>query len=663
MGKKLTKDEISAVIAKAISNSEHFTDSKLASERSNVLSYYRGEAPKPLHKGDSKYVSRDVFDSVDSMRSTVLEAYSASNRIVYFRPERGETVDDAKQATEFTQQVFFRDNAGEDLLYSTCTDALLGRIGVLKVFYDEETLEDDFEFEALTPEELTAAVSQHDSYEFVETEITPEGLYSGTYRVFTHKKGIKVIAIPPEDFLIASGAETIQTARFVCHRSLKTRSWFVETYGETVAEKMRYGASSDHLFDYEKSQRMYSIGSGLMDDGHDPATAEAAFYECYIRADLEGGGKARLWKVSYAGGEVLDKERVSVVPFAAYVPLPIPHTYIGDNFAAAVIPVQNARTVLIRQIINHSLMTNNPRQQVLNGTLANPAELLDNRLGGIVNVRRLDGIAAIPQAPLNPYVFSLIQMIDEDKEEVTGISKLSQGLNKDAISSQNAEGMVEQLISASQQRTKTIARRFGVFMKDLFFLIYNTAVDHMDQQTVVELSGVEAEVNPAHWKHRSAASIELTLGYGEREREAQKWQGIDAMFSQDPMLAPQYTYDRRYQVIRRGLEQIGVEDLETFLTPPEEVQPPEPDPMQELQMEMLKTQIEYAKAQATAMTAKAETDRMKAETDRMRIQSDTATRRFDSDTKRQKVENDFWVDQEELRLAEAADTQKAFYNP
>jgi len=597
------------------------------------------------------------------MRSTVLESFSASTRIVRFQPERGESVDDAKQATDYCRHVFFKDNPGEDIMYGALSDGLKARIAVAKVYYDEDETEEDYEFEALTAEELTLQVEQHPNYEFTETEITPEGLYSGTFTVKTTNRKIKVELIQPEDFLIDASAASVCTAKFVAHRTLKTRSWFVKHYGEAKAEEIQYQASDSHLFEYEKYQRLEPLGFDPSYSANDESTQEATLYECYVLMDADGSGKARLWKIDYAGGQVLSKERVSRAPFATFVPLPIPHTFIGENFAHSVIPVQNARTVLIRQIINHSLITNNPRQQVLNGTLANPAELLDNRLGGIVNVRRMDGIAPIPQAPLNPFIFNLIQMIDEDKEEVTGISKLSQGLNKDAISTQNAQGMVEQLISASQQRTKTVARRFGLFMRDLFLLIYNTAVDHIDDEVRFEVSGVEAEVNPTLWRNRTAASVELTLGYGEQEAEVMKFQTLDMQYSQDPQIAPLYGLDKRYEMQRRILELRGVEDIDSILTHPSELPPPQPDPMAELQMAQLQAQVEYTKAQAQAMVAKAETDRLKAETDRMRVMNDMQVRQAGVAIDSAKLEHDVWVDEQEIALAAKASEQRAVYNP
>lgn len=663
MARKLEDDDLTVILNKALANSEHLTDSRLSREREEVRDYYSGELPKPLHRGDSKYVSRDVFDAVDSMRSTILESFSANTRIVTFRPELGETTDDAKQATEYTRHAFFKDNPGEDILYEVLTDGLMCRMGVVKVFYDGSETTEEYEFENLTEDELTIEVGQHDNYEFVELSMEG-GLYSGIYSVLKTCKKVVVETIQPEDFLISNSARSICEAKYVIHRATKTRSWLVKRYGEEKVEKINFTATDPHVFDYEKQGRFQSLDMFQSAyDSYDESVEEAVLYEFYIKLDMDGTGVAKLWKVDFCGGEVLAKEQVSRAPFASFVPLPIPHTFIGDNFAKSVIPVQNARTVLIRQIINHSLITNNPRQMVLNGTLANPTELVENRLGGIVNVRRMDGIAPIPQAPLNPFIFNLIQMIDEDKEETTGISKLSQGMNKDAISTQNAQGMVEQLISASQQRTKIIARRFGLFLRELWHLIYHTAVDHIDEETFIEVTGSYVPVVPAQWKQRTAANVELTLGYGEQEREAMKWIEIDAAMSQDPELKQLYSLENRYEVVRRAMEFRGIEDIDAILKHPSQLEPPPPNPAQEMQLKQLEAQIAYTQAQTQAMLSKAETDKIKAETERMKVMAAAQAANNKLQLEAVRVENELWVDQREIELAAKAPEQAAVYNP
>lgn len=660
---KPSQEELEAALARAIANAESITDGSLSTEREEVLRYYRGELPKPLHRGDSKYVSRDVFDTVDSMRATVLEAFSSGNRIVFFRPERGETAAQAKQASEYCRHVFFKENDGQTIMYEALTDGLMSRFSVTKVYFEEDDREDEYEFEDLTAEELGVQLEQQEGYEFTSAAVSKEGLYSGSYVIRQKRKRIVCEVIQPEDLLVASGSTNLCDARYVIHRTVRTRSWLVKTYGEAKVKDVKFN-DAGNTFNYEKQARFGSIGDALgQDSGNDRATEETTFYEIYIRMDADGSGRARLWKFDYVDGTILEQEQIARLPFASFVPLPIPHTYYGENYAQGVIPVQNARTVLIRQIINHSLVTNNPRMQVMKGTLAKPTELLDNRLGGIVNVNRLDGLMPIMQQPLNPYVFNLISMIDEDKEETSGISKLSQGLNKDAISTQNSQGMVEQLISASQQRTKIVSRRFGKYLCDLWLLIYTTALDHIDEAEYVEATGSYVDVTPSLWLERSAASVELTLGYAEEMAESQKWMELDAGLSQDPELKQLYPLEKRYEVLTRAAEKRGIEDFSALLLKPEEVQPPPPDPMAEVELKIKTAQAEYTMSQAEAMRTKAQTDLLNAQANMMKAKAALLAAESKATIETGRLELDTHVDMAELELARKAPEQTAVYNP
>ncbi|MDQ2066743.1 hypothetical protein Q9295_10170 [Xinfangfangia sp. CPCC 101601] len=658
-------EKIVTILQKAISDSEHITDGRLSRERQEVERYYRGELPAPLHAGDSKYVSRDVFDAVDSMRSTVLEAFLAHSRIVNFSPEKGETVDDAKQATDYCRHVLFKENDGEQLLYDVLTDGLMKRFSIVKVFGEELTDDHTYEFEALTEDELTAAVADYPSYEFNEAEVTPEGLFSGSFIVTNRKRRVVCEVVQPEDILISSRTTKLCDAKYLIHRMTKSKSELLKAgLDKSKVEELTFSASFDIDKNYEKQSRFEVVDDMFSNnDAYQGAVEEVTVYEAYIDLDMEGEGKTQLWKITMSQDVVLHKEQVKRKPFAVFVPLPVPHTFFGENFGKAVIPVQNARTVLIRQIINHALITNNPRQMVMTGTVANASELVENRIGGIVNVRRMDGIAPIPQGQLNPYVFSLISMIDEDKEEVTGISKLSQGMNKDAISTQNSQGMVEQLISQSQQRQKIVARRFGKFVRELFGLIYDTVIDFVEEAEYLDVTGNYVPVKPADWIERSAASIELSLGYGDQQREAMKWTEIDQYFRTDPQLAPAYDYTKRYEVLRRGLELRGVEDIESFLTPPDKLPPAQPSPAEQLQMEQMKSQIEYQKAQAQAMIMKGESDRMLAQAALIKAQADASHKQADSVIEAKRVENEIHIGREELRIAETVPDKKATFAP
>ena len=65
------------------------------------MEYYQGKQPKPAHDGNSKYVSQDVYNAVNSMQAALLETFSAGNRIVRFAPQGPEDVETAKVCSAY----------------------------------------------------------------------------------------------------------------------------------------------------------------------------------------------------------------------------------------------------------------------------------------------------------------------------------------------------------------------------------------------------------------------------------------------------------------------------------------------------------------------------------------------------------------------------------
>jgi hypothetical protein len=271
----------------------------------------------------------------------------------------------------------------------------------------------------------------------------------------------------------------------------------------------------------------------------------------------------------------------------------------------------------MRGILDHTVITNNPRYQVVKGALVNPREMLENRVGGLVNVTRPDGIMPLQQSSLNPFVFQTIQLLDEDKEDTTGVSKLSQGLNKDAVSKQNSQAMVEQLVGLSQQRQKIIARNFAnQFMVPLYLEVYRLVIENEDQAKVIEVAGNYVEVEPAKWDQRTDVTVALKLGYGEKKQEAAQLMGLHQFLSQDPGAQPFYDMPQKYAVISDYMKLVGMKDSK-YLKPIQEVQPPQPPPDFVAELEKLKAETEAIKANTQMEVMKTQFDQKMEE---MRLQ-------------------------------------------
>lgn len=658
--KKMSDQEILVAIEKGVKESVGFHDSKLSRERQDVLEFFHGERPKPQHAGNSKYVSMDVYDAVESSKAVLLETFAAGNQIIDFTPQGPEDVVPARVATLYTDYVIHRQNNGYQIFSDIITDGLLARVGVAKVYWDKRETRTEEEFESLTTDEFDVLLGEPD-VEIDDYEVDENGFVSGSVYRVKDTSQVCIETIPPEEFLISNRAKSIADAAFVGHRVEKTKSELIEDgYDKKIVQKLY--DSEESLYQEEKDARFSEMDDdnvGVDDDFQDQ-TKKVTVYEVYITLDVEGTGVAKLYKIIKAGNYILDREEVDRKPFVPFVPLPIPHSFYGSNFAKKIIPIQNARTVLMRGILDHTVITNNPRYQVVKGALVNPRELLDNRIGGVVNVTRPDGIAPLLQASLNPFVFQTIQLLDEDKEDTTGISKLSQGLNKDAVSKQNSSAMVEQLVGLSQQRQKIIARNFANhFLIPLYLEVYRLVIENEDKQKVVELAGEWMEITPIRWSERLDVQVALKLGYGEQENEAKKYIALHQMLTADPGIQPMYGIEQRYNMLRSFLENSGVKNVNDFLIPPQDIPPPEPDPMQVAAMEMQQKQLELQERQVMVAEAKAANDakmdqmaqdmeRMKTMIDLMVKQREIERKEFDSRTRAE-------ISMEELDILKSQD--------
>ena len=664
---KLTDEQIVALVDDNVRKSIGYYDSQISRERRKVTDHYNAALPRPAHDGNSKYVSMDVYDAVESMKAALLETFSTGYKTVRFSPQNAEDVPMADVATSYVDYVANRQNNLFEIMQTVIHDGLVARAGIAKVFYEPSTDSVLQQIENVPGEEFDMMIAD-EMVEIDEVEEDALGNYSGYIRIYRDTSKVCIEAVAPEEFLIEPQAKSLDSVSFCAQRYKKTLSELREMgYDEKLLENIGEHDDVDLETDPEVLARHENIGSdrGFNAKGYQDVVRQVTVYEAYIMLDKEGEGQAYLYKVIKAGNSLLECELCQRRPFVAFVPLPIAHAFYGSNFGAKVIPIQNARTVLTRSILDHAMITNNPRYVVTKGGLSNPRELIDNRVGGIVNVTRPDAIQPMQQAALNPFIFQTIQMLDEDKEDTTGVSRLSQGLNKDAISKQNSAAMVEQLATMSQQRQKIIARNFANnFLKPLYQMIYQLVVENEDEQKVVELAGSFVPVNPASWADKRDVQVDLHLGYGEQEQEAQKYLAIHGLMAQDPILSQMYTPENAYRLMSTVLENNGIKNVNDFLSQP---QPPQPDPAQDMQMQMAQKQLEIQERQTAVAEMKAQKDaqiaQLKLELEQMKAQRNFAIQSDNMDLKEAQLEHKRMVDTAELEIARNADDVRAIASP
>ncbi len=666
--KPLSDKEILVHVQQMVNGAITENDTKLASERKEAADLYEGVLPKPTSKGNSKYVSMDVFDAVEQMKAQILEVFSGNRTNIRFGAVDDDDVEKAMHATIAVEKILMKENNGPDLFHDLIHDGLMSRIGICKVSIDEEDRSDGFEITGTQVEvDIEIADSDFEGEDFVDVIENDDGTITVVIEKNRRLSTIHVEVVPPQDYLAGAGSVSQEDAEGKTHRFRKSRSELLDM-GFSWKDVSSIPTTEKWMEDIDTGGRKIESDAKELK----PAQAileQVTVYESYVELDPDGKAEPSTWRVIWAGNVLLEKEPVGRHPFQYFIPLPKAHTAWGVNYAMISKGIQNARSILVRGIIDHTVKTGTPRWKVIKNTLPLPAELLENRHGGIVNVTRADGVTVLEQPTLNPFVFQTIKLLDEDKEEGTGISKLSQGLNKDAISHQNAQDMVGNLVSLSQTRQKIMARRFAAFLGKVSLAIYRLLIEEVDNDIIIKYGSKHVTTNPATWDVDRDVETEPAVGFQEQDQEVRKLTGTYQTLSNDPVLSQLFDMPRRRNFAERILNLDGIKDVDSILMPMAEFKPkpPQPDPIEMGKIENDKLRLQNEGRKISLLEAKERREASNAEKElaiqEKKVTGDHAIRSDQVDLDEDKLGHRKFVDLKELDLIKTADTSQGIASP
>lgn len=672
MKKTFDKKALGALVSKKISDCGPLENSVLSKERLNVLKYYNGELPLRTSPGSSSFISRDVFDGVESLKAQLVETFSGGTDIVRFTPNGPMDVLPARLATAFCSYWFWQRNDGERVITSLIHDALMARNGIVKIYWEPETKEDDEKF--VLPIGEVEAMSEDPAVLEVEGDINPAtGIVTGTLVRETKSGRIVIENVAPEEFFIDLEARDLTA--FHGQRTLKRLAEIEKLWpgSKKVLRDLKSDADDSKTEDIEANARRAQIdGSNLGSSEANTSPDDKSFWvkECFMTTAHPDGTRDCLVKVVQVHDHVLAVEEVSRTIFFDYNPFPISHSFYGNSFARLLMQPQNARTALIRAVLDHSAITTNPRYLVEAGALPNPRELLDNRLGGIVNTTRPDAVMPLPQAPLNPFLFQTQDLIRVASEQTTGVSALSMGNDKAVISNQNSAELVAQQVSLAQIRQRLPARALAQTLRAMWFEIHQLAVEHCDRAEWIDVAGEWVEINPKNWSERKNAQVTMHLSPGDREQAAMKKLQFFAQARQDPAISEMITAQNAYQFALDAAEGADIRDVNSYITNPKNIPPKQPDPMMIKKMELeeraIALQEASVKAQADKVQAEFETKMAKLELENVRLQMEMAIKDRDAARKDAETMSRIDIAQREMTAAENApvmDPAKAIISP
>ena len=265
MARELDDAEIISLVEGEINGSSDYLDSEISIQQAKAQEYFYGEPFGNEEDGRSQVVITDVQDTLMWMMPSLMRIFTSGDGVVRFVPEGPEDEEVAEQATKYVNHVFYKQNNGFMVLYNMFLDALMQKVGIVKHYWEEiektssESYENliDEEFQALKEQEDLDLVT-HKKYSATETVINPETGEPVEVEVITHNATftrtdisgkVTLENVPPEEFLINRGAKTIEDARFICHRSHKSKSDLIKMgYDPDLVDELpAYSSGADSI--------------------------------------------------------------------------------------------------------------------------------------------------------------------------------------------------------------------------------------------------------------------------------------------------------------------------------------------------------------------------------------------------------------------------------
>lgn len=681
MSTQMDETEIAAVLRSEIEDAIGYDDSEYEQDRVTALQYYRGiMADTPAEEGRSSVVSYDVADTIGEIMPSLMRVFFAGDKLVDYEPEMPGDEQTAEQATDYINYELIKHCDAYNVLWDSFHDALLHRNGILHYYWDATPEHSTHRYRGLSEGQL-AALAGDDEVQILQStprqeqmldeqgQPIPVTLYDLKIRRVKTSGRLKLCAIPPEEFLINSEATSIADARFVCWRTLVSRSSLVERGfdADTVAALSTYSDLESTETQQARFENEYVFGTT---QGLDESQQEVQIYDCYVRIDVNRDGVGEWMHVVLGGDATADnillmEEWDEEVPFTDLTPERVPHRWQGRSIYDEVHDIQRIKTVVLRHTLDSCYISNNPDEFVNENALVDSDEFLSREIGRRIRVKgNPNEVIANHQIPfIGNHTFPMMEYLDGMVEKRTGISRQTAALDAEALQNQSATA-ANLAASAAYSKVELIARNFAEQLRRAFRAMLRLVVENADRTVMIRLRDNFVEMDPRSWNADMDCTVDIGLGTGSRDRDMAMLQVI--AMEQDKILDnlgpgnPFCTLDQRMRTNRKIVEAGGMKSPEMFFGEPDEQtvqqfmeqqaqqqQQPDPTEMAKLQAQ---GQLEEMKAQAAERKEMAQ------------LQADIQTRRADLEKETIMAEREAQLKREEAERQDNLEREKLAFD-
>ena len=593
----IDEQELLSVLERNIDSADTYANSEVGAQRDKAHKYYYGEPMGNEVRGRSHHVSMDVFDAVEAVKAMMLETFSADRNICRFDAQSPEDDMGARMATAWVNYNFYRQNDGMKILQDVIHDALVAKTGVVKRYWKNDYRYEEMEFEGISENEFAVMMSDPalEPLEIIEEQVEVADEQTGT--VYSQA----AISGSMRRRIMAEGFDESVVSKLDEEDQLKGDG----SIGRDSIDSFR----ADRFGINDSKDREYVTLYESYIKKHDPEINECVYYKC-----------------THSRHTMLDVELVSEMPFRTFCPFPLPHRFYGMSLADVLCDLQKTMSSLKRGVVDHLMLTTTSRWVANLSLVKNPRDLLDNRVGAVVDVMSPNPesvVRPLPTPQLNGNVYSAIENFEQEKESRSGSSRMARGMDSTAVSKQNSSDLINTFMNASNRRIMVMCRNFAEnFLKPLMQDLYSLAVEYESEEKLLQLDGQFVPINPSLLGDRTEMSVAVALTPEEQQQEAQKLLMLDAQFTAnpaDPTVGGLYGQQQRHALLSKAFQLMNIKDGGSFLADPntpefqqmQQQQQQQAEEAQARQQEMEKFQAGMTARQVSVMEGQLELDVVK----------------------------------------------------
>jgi len=541
---------IEDTVVDEIKKADDYVKQLQSDNRTKNWDRYYGKPFGNEKKGRSKFMSRDVIETVEWIMPSLMSTFVSSDPKVEITIE-GQPPIVGKALMEKIQTDLNDDDERSlyILLYQWFKDALVSDTAFISEGWNTLTKTSQVRFPQANYQQLQLIIEQPDM-ELQEYTDNGDGTYSDIDVDVEDvvESSLIVENLPHWDVLVSKDAKFMNDEYGKGYRSKVTLDYLLRVnrdYKEeegknffTGLNKLKYYLQNDRSIDNSEYssymdgaedtsgvQSAYSIFDG-MDDKLDPKQT-LSIVQWYTRVDINNDGLLEDIKCWVAEDEILlrwEENDDDAIMISALSPIIDCYKLFGIAYVDLITDLQNLKTMIIRRVLDNFDFSTLGRTFVKPGGKVPIRELLENIPGDTILMDPGKVETQYPQ-PFDSRILSLIEYIDGMKENRTGSTRYNQGTDADSLN-KTATGM-DMIQQAGQKRIDMICRLFAeTGIRDFYkkcALLYRK---NMREPFTVTILGEQIEVKPEQLQGKISCKVNLGVEAQIGMAEAKKIQAI-----------------------------------------------------------------------------------------------------------------------------------------